>query len=449
MSTTTTSYVDFTDTQMIDYAADTDFSMLGSTSSPGWLTVEATMSDATSPAADAVIEEHHETIEIDMEPHGEDEEMREYEMMGEDMDAMRNDAVEDLELVDIEVIDRSRAVSPAPAVAPAPIPASVDTFAPVVDPILTERAGESITAEPTHEPEAATTVENYAALDTGSTHDYQHTQAQPQLPFSVVAEGTPLPPSVVDTVPIIEGTPELVRAEVLASGVAPEATEVSSTEFNADAPEPEVFANGSHAAREDTEAPVTHGSEEPVPQYEGTAAPYENAGPVHNESAAIYDASAIHTHAEEAHDIEDPHEGTEVGEYEERATNGEDPHEISDGVYIDPPPAVLLTVLASGRQIECSLFNQPHVSSGSHSPTGYASTSTAGDLSLLLHQRPTLYYEPLSHVFDALREEEAVYSLADFVDGELVLDAYDLDLRVLEVSYLPIDSISLLTDLAG
>jgi hypothetical protein len=52
---------------------------------------------------------------------------------------------------------------------------------------------------------------------------------------------------------------------------------------------------------------------------------------------------------------------------------------------------------------------------------------------VLLQSRPTLYYETLNDVFDALREEERIQSIAEFVDGEMIIDAYDLQLVVSEV----------------
>ncbi|KAG2076035.1 hypothetical protein BDR04DRAFT_1090859 [Suillus decipiens] len=113
----------------------------------------------------------------------------------------------------------------------------------------------------------------------------------------------------------------------------------------------------------------------------------------------------------------------------EEADNANDPHEISDGVYIDPPPAVFLSI-GSSEVPEYCLFNQPPVESGSHSPSAGASNQQV--YALLLENRPTLYYEPLSCVFEALRQDEVVSRIPDYLEGELVIDAYDLRLAVLE-----------------
>ncbi|KIK40751.1 hypothetical protein CY34DRAFT_251081 [Suillus luteus UH-Slu-Lm8-n1] len=114
---------------------------------------------------------------------------------------------------------------------------------------------------------------------------------------------------------------------------------------------------------------------------------------------------------------------------QEEADNANDPHEISDGVYIDPPPAVFLSI-GSSEVPEYCLFNQPPVERGSRSPSAGASNQQA--YALLLENRPTLYYEPLSCVFEALRQDEVISRIPDSLEGELVMDAYDLQLAVLE-----------------
>ncbi|KAI0670545.1 hypothetical protein C8Q78DRAFT_1036777 [Trametes maxima] len=108
-----------------------------------------------------------------------------------------------------------------------------------------------------------------------------------------------------------------------------------------------------------------------------------------------------------------------------------DPHEISEGVYIDPPPPVLLSLPRPTERAQYCLFNLP-VSSTPHSPSDSKSDDTAEPLALLLQDRPTLYYEPLSAVFEALRGESCVQNLPGGPEAELVLDAYELELAVSE-----------------
>ncbi|KAG2061280.1 hypothetical protein BDR06DRAFT_1001588 [Suillus hirtellus] len=127
--------------------------------------------------------------------------------------------------------------------------------------------------------------------------------------------------------------------------------------------------------------------------------------------------------------IAQPQGETHPESLRDEADNGNDPHEISDGVYIDPPPAVFLSI-GSSEVPEYCLFNQPPVERGSRSPSAGASNQQA--YALLLENRPTLYYEPLSCVFEALRQDEVISRIPDSLEGELVMDAYDLQLAVLE-----------------
>ncbi|KAG1819503.1 uncharacterized protein BJ212DRAFT_1478739 [Suillus subaureus] len=124
-----------------------------------------------------------------------------------------------------------------------------------------------------------------------------------------------------------------------------------------------------------------------------------------------------------------PQDETHAEGFHEGTDNANDPHEISDGVYIDPPPAVFLSI-GSSEVPEYCLFNQPPVERGSRSPSAGASNQQA--YVLLLENRPTLYYEPLSCVFEALRQDEVISRIPDSLEGELVMDAYDLQLAVLE-----------------
>lgn len=109
-----------------------------------------------------------------------------------------------------------------------------------------------------------------------------------------------------------------------------------------------------------------------------------------------------------------------------------DPHEISEGVYIDPPPAVLVSFESSDCPDIC-LFNQP-ARSRSPSPSSENHGPGYQVFDLLLHHRPILYYEPLASVFEALRQEEYLSRIPHLADSELVLDAYDLQLVISEVS---------------
>nr|GAT52126.1 predicted protein [Mycena chlorophos] len=115
-------------------------------------------------------------------------------------------------------------------------------------------------------------------------------------------------------------------------------------------------------------------------------------------------------------------------EVQEEQWGSLDGHEISEGVYIDPPPAIFMAFKAADCPDVC-LFNQP-TSSRSPSP-GHADTQHQV-FELLLHQLPTLYYEPLVSVFAALRQEDYLARIPQLAESELVLDAYDLQLTISE-----------------
>jgi hypothetical protein len=131
-------------------------------------------------------------------------------------------------------------------------------------------------------------------------------------------------------------------------------------------------------------------------------------------------------------------DSAEAGEPERPATESHeteeddaDPHEISEGVYIEPPPPVLMELPLTSNQPVCSLFNAP--SNLPSADTGVTVPNTEASSPILLQTRPTLYYETMNEFFDALREEEWIQSITEFADGEMVIDAYDLQLAVSEV----------------
>jgi len=148
--------------------------------------------------------------------------------------------------------------------------------------------------------------------------------------------------------------------------------------------------------------------------------------------------SSVQLETPRCSDIPSGHNAQAQGEHhpdvpQEEADDTNDPHEISEGVYIDPPPAVFVSI-GSSKVPEYCLFNQPPSERGSRSPSPGASGSNRVEYSLLLQNRPTLYYEPLSCVFEALRQDDVIAELPEALEGELVIDAYDLQLAVSEVS---------------
>ena len=198
-------------------------------------------------------------------------------------------------------------------------------------------------------------------------------------------------------------------------------TEVSVAE-RADQSGPPAIASG--GAEQIMPAEVdTHAAAATVPTTEdGIQIPQETDslgnGNVDNEDKPLATTVEV-SEAEDGHLQED---STQDAEHQ-------DPHEISEGVYIDPPPSVLLTVDITD-QYDVSLFNEifsaTTAEDGSGEPDGAPSV-------VLLQDRPTLYYENLSSLFEALRQNTFLSNIPEVSEGELILDAYDLQLVMPEV----------------
>lgn len=129
------------------------------------------------------------------------------------------------------------------------------------------------------------------------------------------------------------------------------------------------------------------------------------------------------SHEESTHDLTDS--WSDDGNPRLSHASSGDPHEVSDGIFIDPPPPVILSL--GDSEEEYYLFNRPT----NKSP---ALDEGVTDDALFLHDLPTLYYEPLAKVFQALRLDGRLAQRFDLSWGELVIDAYDLaDLVISEV----------------
>ncbi|RPD65967.1 hypothetical protein L226DRAFT_184677 [Lentinus tigrinus ALCF2SS1-7] len=388
----TTTMAEPFDAQMSD-AGDIDISMYPTmATSESWLTVEASMGDETSAMGTATFEYVQDGIEVEM---GDDDEaITEYEMAdGDGYDGQE-------ELQDVEVYDISQAASPRmfdnhgatdnqqfedtePMHIPSddPVPAS-EQVAPSVEPAMqVSDAGE--TCQQTEGP--IVVVQDSSAVQQEQDEAATAHAAVPEAQF---ADG-PSASSGGDNLPVVQPL-----------GTTPPASGVQHLLS------PSEVAD--HAAAES----VSHPQPDPASSYEDD-----------------YQAHLAGDSADSA-----DQQGRVYGsvEFDAVATNESgDPHEISEGVYIDPPPPVLLSLPPSAEFGECSLFNLP-ASSVPQSPSSSSRPASSEGLHLLLHDRPTLYYEPLSAVFAALREEQCIRSMPGFAEAELVLDAFDLQLCISE-----------------
>ncbi|KAL5490193.1 hypothetical protein ACEPAI_5026 [Sanghuangporus weigelae] len=93
-------------------------------------------------------------------------------------------------------------------------------------------------------------------------------------------------------------------------------------------------------------------------------------------------------------------------------------------VYVQPPPPIFLSLQvasAEGDQPDFVLFNLPE-----------SSSHTTEEPLLLLQHHPSLFYEPVSAVFDAFRQEEYFSHLEELSEAEMALNAHDLQLVISE-----------------
>lgn len=420
MSTTVTALETY-DTYMLDYPTDTDVAMYsGTIPAESWLSPEdGHMEDDSA---------HSQSEPIEVEMANDEEYVEEYDMA--DPDILYYPA-EDTELVDVEVIDEHSVASPSvlpidsapshsehitgfleppsmmPSAMPSPSMHQVDLSARPFehDWSLTNPVHPETSVEP-----ASVTAEPLVAVssDAGEA-TFVSTPVIPVVEGVEASEVAPTPPVPSPTQEVaVEELPLEGRADAdgySLSNVEVEEHTVSNTEL---APE----------ATEDTNAVTT---------------------PLHDENEPPVVDAAPHPEEHVPHEESEGQEGYEVYETFEESqltvTSGADPHEISEGIFIDPPPAVLLEVSYTSERFEYSLFNQPTSGSGLQTPTADVPPQPSQTYSLLLQERPTLYYEPLSEVFAALRQEENVISVPELAEGELVLDAYDLQLVASEVRY--------------
>ncbi len=380
------------DTHMTD-PGDIDISMFTGTTTDSWLPVEASMGDDSYAANSATFHYDQEGIEIEM---GDDDEpITEYEMADE------GQVYDGPEIQDIEVYDISQV--------PSPLPVDDHGIVASTHPHVEDAEIMRIPSEDGPAPEPP--LDLYA------------TSPEVPIPSELIAViDSALPGDTIDPTVVVNST---VYQQDATTAAETHSTEVVLVSMDGGVPEiqPSSTISGHFELAEATtahkdvpgEQSVVH---EPHPQYDPSA---------QSEFTEHDDHTTEDLVGAEDHHILDESAAAE-------ALDGNDPHEISDGVYIDPPPTVLLSLPPSAEFGECCLFNLPPLSTR-QSPSSSAKPDTGDAPRLLLQERPTLYYEPLSAVFAALRQEEGIQSMHGFSEAELVLDAYDLQLSIPEVRY--------------
>jgi hypothetical protein len=404
-----TSIMDSYDAPMLDYSGDTDVHMHTTLSSPKpWIQSETIMEEDLHPIH---LSDHfpshgpQQDVEVDMDDYF--NENVEYEMADGEM------PVPDTELVDIDVYD-----APREEIFPAQPPISLSTDPTVQD--LSEKPSE------VHFPS-----------DSGIVSEHVPGPAALETPYSQAAEPERLTSSFPQA-EISENTDALTSDQPIV--LAPQASSSSSEVVSADLiPDIDISADLKTAEAGADDMPKSldiHqlAEQKNVQDFSTAERPVEE-----NTRQSVIQNDSAH---EDVREHDESYEGDFPGEApdgigavvsHEAGEDDSDPHEISDGVYIEPPPPVLLELPSSSSQPNCALFNAPAAFNIHGLETETEVPSTEAVYTVLLQSRPTLYYETMNDLFEALRQEERIQSIAEFVEGEMIIDAHDLGLLVSEV----------------
>ncbi|TFY81233.1 hypothetical protein EWM64_g2780 [Hericium alpestre] len=366
---------------------------------------------------DDIPTQQHEDVEVEMEPYHSDP--IEYEMVDDGGVVAAN-----IELVDVEFVD-----APQDSDAAIAQPTDIPPYQPTPIPLEHGQADD----HPHIVTELVSVVENTAGphLEAGSTDFFDKPTPMPHeptpydhRPADVVeapqahqdpsdSTGPHTENAVNGGVAVVSATDESYHSPSQQGAVLPETLDSNDTQLGSAAAvvHPEYDSTSYDQATSAPEIPEDH--ETVTTDLTPADEPYleEDLADVPEERVQREADSETHV----THDVSEATEGAES-----------DPHEISEGVFIEPPPAVLLELPSSSEQPECCLFNVLDQAQGE------STESERRRFEILLGHRPTLYYERLSDVFDALREEEMIQRLPELLESEMVLDAYDLQLAVSE-----------------
>lgn len=382
------------DTQMIDYMADIDMQMHAFSSDP-WLHDETKMEeDAPGPKPENFVQLKTDdqdrgdlTIEIDMEEHS-----AEYDMVDDDQIQHASAT----ELLDVEVYDASLAHSPAmvplDSASPAEPPASIAVSPKHQDTIL-----------PSPEPSLSTELLPPSVS---------------QEAFSSLQEGALAAAAVLHIHEDVSHTDELPAADSNFHR-APSQDHVLQLPKDVPQQDPKLTFETEHFH---TFEEVNAGTVNERPEEE-------------NKDPVTHSTPFDEPHAPVASDESLP--SGELGNLEHvdevrvnvESTSSGDPHEISEGVYIDPPPPVLLSIASEDLEFDHCFFNEPAEWLASRADQDQEVHRT------ILHHLPTLYYESLFTLFEALRQDEFIQSTFQLHSAELVLQAVDLALTITEVDF--------------
>lgn len=401
--------LDTYDMQVLDYSQDHDIQMHPS-SSDQWFQDEAKMeedgptlfkdeSDLHMNPHRYVDEKANGTIEVDMEPVL-DQQNTEYDMLDDD-------AIHTSEIVDVEVYDASHVQSPAMFAID-----SVDGHFSMSHQAHIQELNSSLPETLSVESPNLLPALEFTGVQSTTPHINEENIVHEELAeVAHVGQSAEFRATLETetTVEFSESVPELANSDVDASPRTTSHEVVASSGTDLDDGHRSDASGALHLELQERNI------EQPEQPH---ASDTDN---LHVEGYA-------ETDNEVQPDLAKKHVNTDVAAIHGDGASSGDPHEISEGVYIDPPPPVLLS-MNSDDLFDFSLFNEP--STWNEITSKVAEEKQVAHV--LLSSFPTLYYEPLSTVFDALRQEEYVQSLTTAAENELVVEAVDLQLVISEV----------------
>ncbi|PPQ63208.1 hypothetical protein CVT24_005753 [Panaeolus cyanescens] len=392
------------DMQMHDYPTDLDIQMHPS-SSDQWFHDESKMEEDLPHRTDPSMKAdqfHHEKpdfpieVEMDSSLMESDAQVTEYEML--DGDFMHESAT--TELVDVEVLDASLVHTPAV------LPLQIHNLEPTPTPqySLTDVP---ISSQPSAESIPQTLPEASNSLDTTATTSFQEvpppsleiksSSVEPTEPFHAAFVDT----SLTNTSISHETDPTTVpAAEDEGHAVAENSAEETAQSLE----EPlhhQVQDWSEKPAEEQINHPQADNEEEPEAQAQ---APDSLVVPQMGDEVVYHDIpDSTNVQVDDTENIPPQSVG--------------DPHEISEGVFIEPPPPVVMSLPQTDTHATFFTSSESEVHEGTP---------------VIFQHLPTLYYEPLLMVFEALRQEPIVQNLPAIEEAELVMDILSLQLRISE-----------------
>ncbi|KAF7964676.1 hypothetical protein HWV62_4205, partial [Athelia sp. TMB] len=418
------------DTQM-DYSGDLDVAMHAAGSSDPWpfhgesITMDQ---DSHPDSHSSAITNRDESVEVDMEDSSYLEytghEHAEYEMVDEDSHFQQ----EGVELLDVEVYDAATD-EPSPASMPLAYDAPQLSAIPSVEytfessPSITDVAIIEAHALPTEAHPDPQTLDGPAASiplvsvnTAGAVGDARN--AEYTSTAAIDGEASVLSTSAEEHVEATALAPELLADEPHGENLAEYSAVEPAFSVEETGHIPQSAAVPAHTGVEADTISVAETPAIPVPAA-------ENVFSEHEENAAEEDTE--HPHAGEVH--EDSHE--ETGNRADEASAQEITNPLEPGFGVDPPPPIHLS-FGLADLAEVYLFNRPSDGSGSRTPQDGNVEVDTTSIPVLLHHRPLLYFATLDQVFTALREEEYIAQIPQITEGEIILDAYDLQLVITE-----------------